>query len=114
MDLRDNVLHLRVLPRSESQRDVSSTRTRKSVKVLNFVIYPKGKFKKMRDIIYKKRWLNWKTLLISLPVLNLATTAFAQTDSPPAVPPVWWDCPNRFTHRIGIRLSFLPLRDETG
>ena len=60
----------------------------------------------MRDIIYKKRWLNWKTLLISLPVLNLATTAFAQTDSPPPVPLVWWIAPIGSLIALGFAYHF--------
>ena len=60
----------------------------------------------MRDIIYKKRWLNWKIFLISLPVLNLATTAFAQTDSPPAVPPVWWIAPIGSLIALGFAYHF--------
>ena len=50
----------------------------------------------MREITCKRRWLNWKLFLISLPVLNLATVAFAQSDSPPAmpsVPTIWWIAP---------------------
>ncbi|MDE0088513.1 MAG: sodium/proton-translocating pyrophosphatase, partial [Candidatus Poribacteria bacterium] len=47
----------------------------------------------MREITCKRRWLNWKVFLTCLPVLNLATTAFAQTDSPPAVPLIWWIAP---------------------
>ncbi len=50
----------------------------------------------MREITCRRRWLNWKLFLISLPVLNLATVAFAQSDSPPAmpvVPTIWWIAP---------------------
>ena len=50
----------------------------------------------MREITCRRRWLNWKLFLISLPVLNLATAAFAQSDSPPAmpaVPTIWWIAP---------------------
>ncbi len=46
----------------------------------------------MREITCKRRWLNWKLFLISLPVLNLATVAFAQSDPPP-VPTIWWIAP---------------------
>ena len=60
----------------------------------------------MRDIIYKKRWLNWKIFLISLPVLNLATTAFAQTDAPPDVPPVWWIAPIGSLIALGFAYHF--------
>ena len=47
----------------------------------------------MREITSKKRWLNWKSFLISLPALNLATEAFAQTDPRPDVPAIWWIAP---------------------
>ena len=50
----------------------------------------------MHEITCKRRWLNWKLFLISLPVLNLATVAFAQSDSlsaMPAVPTIWWIAP---------------------
>ena len=60
----------------------------------------------MRDIAYKKRWLNWKTFLISLPVLNLATMAFAETDSPPDVPPVWWIAPIGSLIALGFAYHF--------
>ena len=66
----------------------------------------------MRDIAYRKRWLNWKIFLISLPVLNLATVAFAQTDSPPTVPPVWWIAPIGALHRFRFCVPFLPRCDE--
>ena len=46
----------------------------------------------MREITCRRRWLNWKLFLISLPVLNLATVAFAQSDPPP-VPTIWWIAP---------------------
>jgi len=47
----------------------------------------------MREITCKSRWLNWRIYLIYLPILNLATTAFAQSDTPPAIPPLWWIAP---------------------
>ncbi|MCY4401535.1 MAG: sodium-translocating pyrophosphatase [Candidatus Poribacteria bacterium] len=47
----------------------------------------------MREITCKSRWLNWRIYLIYLPILNLATTAFAQSDPPPAIPPLWWIAP---------------------
>ena len=52
----------------------------------------------MREINCKKGWLNWKGLLFSLTILpltilNLATEAFAQTDTHPAIPSVWWIAP---------------------
>ena len=39
----------------------------------------------MRDITCKRGWLNWKSFLILLPILNLATEAFAQTDPSPSM-----------------------------
>ena len=60
----------------------------------------------MRDITHKKRWLNWKTFLIFLPVLNLATVAFAQTDSPPTLPPVWWIAPVSALIALGFAYHF--------
>ena len=60
----------------------------------------------MRDIACKRRWLNWKTFLISLPVLNLATVAFAQTDTTPTVPPVWWIAPIGAIIALGFAYHF--------
>ena len=39
----------------------------------------------MREISCKRRWLSWKVFLTSLPVLNLATVAFAQTEPYPTI-----------------------------
>ncbi len=48
----------------------------------------------MREITCsKRRWLNWKIFLTCAAVMNLATTAFAQTDSTPPIPSVWWIAP---------------------
>ena len=47
----------------------------------------------MREINCKKRWLNWRILLLSFTIINLATEAFAQTDTHPAIPSVWWIAP---------------------
>ena len=50
----------------------------------------------MREINCKKRWLNWRILLVIftiLPILSLATETFAQTDTHPAIPSVWWIAP---------------------
>ncbi|MYC76166.1 sodium-translocating pyrophosphatase [Candidatus Poribacteria bacterium] len=60
----------------------------------------------MRDIACKRRWLNWKTFLISLPVLNLATVAFAQTDAAPTLPPVWWIAPVGALIALGFAYHF--------
>ena len=60
----------------------------------------------MHDIACKRRWLNWKTFLISLPILNLATAAFAQTDSAPPVPPVWWIAPIGSLIALGFAYHF--------
>ena len=60
----------------------------------------------MRDITCKRRWLNWKSFLVFLPILNLATEAFAQTDPPPAVPPVWWIAPIGALIALGFAYHF--------
>lgn len=63
----------------------------------------------MREITCKRRWLNWKIFLTCLPVLNLATTAFAQTDSPPTmpdVPSVWWIAPVGALIALGFAFHF--------
>ena len=60
----------------------------------------------MHDTAYSQGWLNWKTFLISLPALNLATAAFAQTDSPPAIPSVWWIAPIGALIALGFALHF--------
>ena len=51
----------------------------------------------MREITCKRRWLNWKIVLMCFPILNLATTAFADNhsspDVTPAIPGIWWIAP---------------------
>lgn len=60
----------------------------------------------MREINCKTKWLGLKTFLISLFGLNLATLAFAQTESHPAVPPVWWVAPIGALIALGFALYF--------
>ena len=60
----------------------------------------------MRDITCKRGWLNWKSFLILLPILNLATEAFAQTDPRPAVPTVWWIAPIGALIALGFAYHF--------
>jgi len=60
----------------------------------------------MRDIVCKRRWLNWRSFLIILPILNLATEAFAQTDPRPAVPTVWWIAPIGALIALGFAYHF--------
>ncbi len=60
----------------------------------------------MREILCKRRWLKWKILLVSLPILNLATVSFAQTDPPPAVPAVWWIAPIGALIALGFAYHF--------
>ena len=60
----------------------------------------------MREITCKKRWLNWKIYLIYLPILNLATTAFAQSDSHPSLPSVWWIAPIGSLIALGFAYHF--------
>ena len=60
----------------------------------------------MLDITCKRRWLNWKSFLISLPVLNLATEAFAQTNPHPDVPPIWWIAPVGALIALGFAYHF--------
>ena len=60
----------------------------------------------MREISCKRRWLSWKTLLTSLPVLNLATVAFAQTESHPVIPTVWWIAPIGSLIALGFAYYF--------
>ena len=60
----------------------------------------------MRDITCKRGWLNWKSFLILLPILNLATEAFAQTDPQPALPPVWWIAPIGALIALGFAYHF--------
>ena len=60
----------------------------------------------MREINYKKRWLSLKTFLISLPVLNLATAAFAQTEPHPTVPTAWWIAPIGAIIALGFAYYF--------
>ena len=60
----------------------------------------------MRDITCKRGWLNWKSFLILLPILNLATEAFAQTAPQPALPPVWWISPIGALIALGFAYHF--------
>ncbi len=60
----------------------------------------------MRDITCKRGWLNWKSFLILLPILNLATEAFAQTASQPALPLVWWIAPIGALIALGFAYHF--------
>ncbi len=60
----------------------------------------------MREITCKRRWLNWKVFLTCLPILNLATTAFAQTEPAPAVPLIWWIAPVGSLIALGFAFHF--------
>ena len=60
----------------------------------------------MREITCKRRWLNWKIFLLYLPILNLATTAFAQSESPPPVPSLWWIAPISSLIALGFAYHF--------
>ena len=60
----------------------------------------------MRDITCKRRWLNWKSFLILLPILNLATEAFAQADAQPPLPSVWWIAPIGALIALGFAYHF--------
>ena len=60
----------------------------------------------MREITCIRRWLNWKIFLIGISVMNLATTAFAQTDSPPDVPLIWWIAPVGSLIALGFAYHF--------
>ena len=60
----------------------------------------------MRDITCKRWWLNWKSFLVALPILNLATEAFAQTTPRPDVPPVWWIAPIGALIALGFAYHF--------
>ena len=60
----------------------------------------------MCDITCKRGWLNWKIFLISVPILSLATEAFAQTDPRPAVPTVWWIAPIGALIALGFAYHF--------
>ena len=60
----------------------------------------------MREITCIRRWLNWKIFLISISVMNLATTAFAQTDSLPDVPLIWWIAPVGSLIALGFAYHF--------
>ena len=60
----------------------------------------------MREITCKRRWLNWKIFLTCLPVLNLATTAFAETNSHLAMPIVWWIAPIGSLIALGFAYHF--------
>ncbi len=60
----------------------------------------------MREISCKRRWLSWKTLLTSLPVLNLTTVAFAQTEPYPIIPTAWWIAPIGSLIALGFAYYF--------
>ena len=60
----------------------------------------------MLDTTCKRRWLNWKILLTSIPILSLATEAFAQTDPRPAIPTVWWIAPIGALIALGFAYHF--------
>ena len=64
----------------------------------------------MRDITCKRRWLNWKLILIGLTVFCLATAAFAQSDTNnpenPPVPLVWWIAPIGSLIALGFAFHF--------
>lgn len=60
----------------------------------------------MLDTTCKRRWLNWKTFLISIPILSLATDAFAQTDPRPAIPTIWWIAPIGALIALGFAYHF--------
>ncbi len=60
----------------------------------------------MLDITCKRWWLNRKIFLISIPILSLATEAFAQTDPRPAVPTVWWIAPIGALIALGFAYHF--------
>ena len=60
----------------------------------------------MRDITCKRRWLNWKIFLIGIFVMNLATTAFAQTDFLPDIPLIWWIAPIGSLIALGFAYHF--------
>ena len=60
----------------------------------------------MLDTTCKRRWLNWKIFFTSIPILSLATEAFAQTDPRPAVPTVWWIAPIGALIALGFAYHF--------
>ena len=60
----------------------------------------------MREISCKRRWLSWKTFLTSLPVLNLTTVAFAQTEPHPIIPTAWWIAPIGSLIALGFAYYF--------
>ena len=63
----------------------------------------------MREITCKRRWLNWKLILICLTVFCLATVAFAQSDTNsehPPVPLVWWIAPIGSLIALGFAYHF--------
>ena len=60
----------------------------------------------MREISCKRRWLSWKVFLTSLPILNLATVAFAQTEPYPTIPTAWWIAPIGSLIALGFAYYF--------
>ncbi|RKU15771.1 sodium-translocating pyrophosphatase [Candidatus Poribacteria bacterium] len=63
----------------------------------------------MREITCKRRWLNWKLILICLTVFCLATVAFAQSDTiteNPPVPLIWWIAPIGSLIALGFAFHF--------
>ena len=63
----------------------------------------------MREIICPRRWLNWKIFLICISVMNLATTAFAQTETSsaiPSIPLIWWIAPISSLIALGFAYHF--------
>ena len=67
----------------------------------------------MREITCKRRWLNWRLILICLTVFCLATVAFAQSDTTPdpnsenpAVPAIWWIAPIGALIALGFAYHF--------
>ena len=60
----------------------------------------------MREITCKRGWLNWKIFLLFIAVMNLATTAFAQTETPPDVPLIWWIAPIGSLIALGFAFHF--------
>ena len=60
----------------------------------------------MREITCKRRWLNWKVFLLCIAVMNLATTAFAQTETTPDIPLIWWIAPIGSLIALGFAYHF--------